>query len=38
MNDNTLKWIKNVKSNWNEIQKIVKKVENYQNKKTFQIT
>ena len=29
-NPNTLKWIKNVKSNWNKIQKMVKEAENYQ--------
>ena len=30
-NPNALKWIKNVKSNWNVIQKMVKEI-NYQNK------
>ena len=37
-NPNALKWIKNVKSNWNRIQKIVEEIKNYQNKKTFQAT
>ena len=35
-NPNALKWIKNVKSNWNGIQKMVEEIKNYQNKKTFQ--
>jgi hypothetical protein len=37
-NPNALKWIKNVKSNWNGIQKMVGEVENYHNKRTFQET
>ena len=37
-NPNALKWIKNVKSNWNEIQKMVEEVEHYHNKRTFQAT
>jgi len=36
-NPNALKWIKNVKSNWNGIQKMVKEAENYHNR-TFQAT
>ena len=30
--------IKNVKSNWNGIQKMVEEIKNYQNKKTLQAT
>jgi hypothetical protein len=37
-NPNALNWIKNVKSNWNGIRKMVEEVENYQNKRTFQAT
>ena len=35
-NPNALKWIKNVKQNWNGIQKMVGEIENYYNKRTFQ--
>jgi hypothetical protein len=37
-NPNALNWIKNVKSNWNGIQKMVEEVKIYQNKRTFQAT
>ena len=37
-NPNALKWIKNVKSNWNGIEKMVKEAENYHNRRTFQAT
>jgi len=36
-NPNALKWIKNVKSNWNGIQKMVK-AKNYHNRRTFKAT
>ena len=35
---NALKWIKNVKSNWNGIQKMVKEAGNYHNRRTLQAT
>ena len=37
-NPNALKWIKNVKSNWNGIQKMVKEAKNYHNRRTFKAT
>ena len=37
-NPNALKWIKNVKSNWNGIQKMVKEAGNYHNRRTLQAT
>ena len=37
-NPNALKWIKNVKSNWNRIRKMVKEAENHHNRRAFQAT